>query len=537
MTLPDNHLLRRTETVRITIPVDLRPAVGAPPEPPPEQPPQDEAGDDRRASPRRIAQRNRAYQQLLGSLYDAILVTDGEGRIIDVNDRAVHLLHRDREEMSGMCVTQFVDGADSNLLAELRDSTSGGAFTVIEAWCMRRDGSEFPAEIAVHGIALTDEGQMCFMIRDISRRLQMERDVIRLSKAVASTSDAVVVFDAEGRHLYHNAACEQLVALDQPETFRLGQLLPTGNLGETVAAAVQAGEGWNGEIELPGRRDGTAVLFRADAIDMGGERKESVVILTDITRRKEDERRLRETLRELERSNADLAQLAYVASHDLKEPLRAITGYLHLLDRRWGGQLEETAQQYLRNAVEGAGRMKEMINHILEYSRLNPQAGPFAPVDSAAILAQAQANLGQLIRDREGRIEIEGTMPKVRVSAARLLQVFQNLLANGLKFCKDKPRVTVTTETTPEEVVFRVADNGIGIDPALVDRVFMLFQRLHTQREYEGTGIGLATCRKLVEQWGGKIWVDSSLPGMGTVFAFSVPNPPPARRAEPPDES
>lgn len=523
MSLPENRILRRTETVRITIPADIRSA-GAAAQNQARQ--QDQPPDSEAQSPvRRANQRNRVYQQLLGSLYDAILITDGKGRVVDLNDRAVHLLHYAPEAIAGMLINRFVDGADETLVSDIRDSIKGGAFTVIEAWCMRRDGSEFPAEIAVHEINLTDAEQLCFMIRDISRRIQVERDVIRLSKAVASTSDAVMLFDADGRHVYHNAACEQLVPLEQPESFRLAHLLPTGELGETVSAAVRRGEGWNGEIEVPGANGATTVLFRADAIDMGGERQEAVAILSDITQRKENERQLKKTLQDLERSNADLAQLAYVASHDLKEPLRAITGYLHLLDRRWGGQLEETGQQYLRHAVEGARRMQEMINHILEYSRLNPQTGPFEPVDSAAILTQVRANLGQLIRDRQGRVETEGKLPKVRVSAARLLQVFQNLVANGLKFCREAPRVTVTAETVGEEVVFRVADNGIGIDPALVDRAFMLFQRLHTQREYEGTGIGLATCRKLVEQWGGKIWVDSSLPGLGTVFAFSVPNP------------
>lgn len=520
MTVSPSRIPRRTETVHITIPADIRP----PAESNAGRALRDDEKSDSRATLRRMGQRNRAYQQLLGSLYDAILVTDAAARIIDVNDRAVHLLRFSRDELSGMLVTQFVDGADTSLMAGIRDSIRDGAFTVVEAWCVRRDGSEFPAEIAVHGISLTDEGQMCYMIRDISRRIQMERDVTRLNKAVASTSDAVIIFDADGKHVYHNAASEQLVAMETPDAFQLTQLLPKGKTADAVAAALQRGEGWSGEIDVPGRNGGmTPVLFRADAIDMGGEAAGAVAILSDITQRKQDERRLRDTLRELERSNADLAQLAYVASHDLKEPLRAITGYLQLLDRRWGGQLEEGAQQYLRNAVEGAGRMKEMINHILEYSRLNPQTGPFEPVDTVAILTQVQANLGQLIRDRQGEVEITGELPQVRVPAARLLQVFQNLVANGLKFCKGVPKVTVSGTEDAKGVVFRVADNGIGIDAALVDRAFMLFQRLHTQREFEGTGIGLATCRKLVEQWGGKIWVDSSVPGQGTVFAFSVP--------------
>jgi PAS domain S-box-containing protein len=406
----------------------------------------------------------------------------------------------------------------------LRESIEDGAFAVVEAWCVRQDGSDFPAEIAVHGINLTKAGQLCFMIRDISRRIQMERDVTRLTKAVASTRDAVVIFDAEGRHVYHNAAGEELLGLSDPEALQLANLLPDEALRNAVSEAMRDGKGWRGEIDVP-RHDGKTVpvLFRADAIEIGDESAGAVAIMTDITQRRQDERKLRDTLRELERSNADLAQLAYVASHDLKEPLRGISGYLQLLDRRWGGQLTDMAQQYLHNALQGATRMKEMINHILEYSRLNPPSGPTEPADSTGILSQALANLGQLIRDRKGEVSVEN-LPPVRVPPARLLQVFQNLIGNALKFCKEKPEVKVFAKTTKDGVVFYVQDNGIGIDPAMVDRVFMLFQRLHTEREYEGTGIGLSTCRKLVEQWGGKIWVESSSPETGTTFAFSVPS-------------
>jgi PAS domain S-box-containing protein len=470
---------------------------------------------------------NRAYQQLLGSLYDAILVTGPDGRIIDVNERVVHLLGYRRDDLSDMRVTQFIDGADSSLVADLRASVATGAFTVVEAWCVRRDGSDFPAEIAVHNISLSGEGQLCFMIRDISRRIQIERDVTRLTKAVASTRDAVIIFDAGGGHVYHNAACEDLLGADFPQNLQLSDLLHQPDIRDSVLTAVREEHGWSGECDVVGpHHKPIPVFFRADTIEVADEEDGVVAIMTDISQRREDERRLRQTLRELERSNGDLAQLAYVASHDLKEPLRAISGYLQLLDRRWGGQLPETGQQYLRNAVEGAARMKGMINHILDYSRLNSPSGPTEPVDTAAIMSQVLANLGQLVRDRKGVVEV-ADLPPVRVPPARLLQVFQNLIGNALKFCEDKPLVRVSAETKGDEVTFYVQDNGIGIDPGMVDRAFMLFQRLHTEREYEGTGIGLATCRKLVDQWGGKIWVNSSSTGKGTTFAFTAP-----RRAE-----
>jgi PAS domain S-box-containing protein len=519
MATSPTRIPRRTETVHITIPADIRGPAG----PLGDREKVEEDKNDSRAL-RRMERSNRAYQELLGSLYDAILVTAFDGRIIDVNDRAVHLLRYGRDDLSGMRVTDFVDGADHSLVDGLRESIEGGAFAVVEAWCVRQDGSDFPAEIAVHGINLTNEGQMCFMIRDISRRIQMERDVTRLTKAVASTRDAVAIFDAEGKHIYHNAAGEELLGLSDPEALQLASLLPDEALRSTVSDAIREGKGWSGEVDVPRQGGKTVpVLFRADAIELGDESAGAVAIMTDITQRRQDERKLRDTLRELERSNADLAQFAYVASHDLKEPLRAISGYLQLLDRRWGGQLTDMAQQYLHNALQGATRMKEMINHILQYSRLNPPSGPAEPVDSTGILTQVLANLGQLIHDRGAKVTVDD-LPQVRVPPARLLQVFQNLIGNALKFCKEKPEVRVSAKTTREGVVFYVQDNGIGIDPAMVDRVFMLFQRLHTEREYEGTGIGLSTCRKLVEQWGGKIWVESSSPGTGTTFALSVPN-------------
>ena len=362
-------------------------------------------------------------------------MTGSDGRIVDVNDRTAHLLGYRRDDLSGMQITDLVDGADGSLVDGLRESVEDGAFAVVEAWCVRQDGTDFPAEIAVHGINLTKDGQMCVMIRDISRRIQMEQDVTRLTKAVASTRDAVVIFDSEGKHVYHNAASEELLGVSNPNDLELAKLLPDDELRATVASAMAEGEGWSGEADVP-RQGGSSVpvLFRADAIELTDESAGAVAIMTDITQRRQDERKLRDTLRELERSNADLAQLAYVASHDLKEPLRGISGYLQLLDRRWGGQLPEMAQQYLHNAVQGATRMKEMINHILDYSRLNPSSEPAEPVDSAGIVTQALANLGQLIRDREGKVTV-GELPAVRVPPARLLQVFQNLIGNALKFC------------------------------------------------------------------------------------------------------
>jgi len=225
---------------------------------------------------------------------------------------------------------------------------------------------------------------------------------------------------------------------------------------------------------------------------------------------------------ELERSNRELEQFAYVASHDLQEPLRKVASFCQLLERRYKGQLDERADQYIGFAVDGAKRMQVLINDLLAFSRVGRLTREQVLVDGGEIAAQAVANLGPAIEETGAEIEV-GPLPSVRGEPALLAAVFQNLLGNAVKFHgEDPPRVTLTAERDGDFWTFTCADNGIGIEPEYAERVFVIFQRLHPKDAYPGTGIGLAMCRKIIEYHGGRIWLDTDA-DRGTVFRFTLP--------------
>jgi signal transduction histidine kinase len=228
------------------------------------------------------------------------------------------------------------------------------------------------------------------------------------------------------------------------------------------------------------------------------------------------------TLAELTRSNRELEQFAYVASHDLREPLRKVRVYLQLLERRYKEQLNTEGRQFIGYAVSAAERMQALVQDLLAYARVGSRGQPFAWVDSTVPFAEALANLETAIRERSAVVTCEA-LPTVWADATQLVQLFQNLLGNAIKFHgTEAPRVEVKAEQRDGEWYFTVRDNGIGIDPRFVDRLFVLFVRLHSQSEYPGTGIGLAICKKIVERHHGRIGVQSQ-PGAGATFWFTLP--------------
>ncbi len=224
----------------------------------------------------------------------------------------------------------------------------------------------------------------------------------------------------------------------------------------------------------------------------------------------------------LERSNKELEQFAYVASHDLQEPLRMVSSYTQLLAQKYEGMLDEKAKKYIDYAVDGAVRMQRLINDLLVYSRIGTQGRPPEMTDSHSVLGMALLNLSTAIEESRA-IVANDDLPVVKVDASQLLHLFQNIIANAIKFRgANLPRIHVCAKDSGNEWLFSVNDNGIGIDMKYSNRLFMIFQRLHTHQEYPGTGIGLAVCKRIVERHGGKIWVESA-PEKGSTFYFTLP--------------
>ena len=230
---------------------------------------------------------------------------------------------------------------------------------------------------------------------------------------------------------------------------------------------------------------------------------------------------LEKAVGDLTRSNQELEQFAYVASHDLQEPLRVITGFLQLIEKRYTNQLDAEGVRYMGYITDAVARQQQLIRDLLAYSRLEWQAGNLKPVDAGVAVRAASHNIGQMIQDTNAHLTYD-KLPTVRADAMQLVQLFQNLISNAIKFRgSEHPEVHISAHAEDGDWVFSVRDNGIGIEKEYWDQIFTMFRRLHTKKEYPGTGIGLAICKKIVERHGGRIWLDS-IPGEGTTFYFTL---------------
>jgi len=231
---------------------------------------------------------------------------------------------------------------------------------------------------------------------------------------------------------------------------------------------------------------------------------------------------VKEKITELEHKNEELQQFAYVASHDLQEPLRMVSSYVQLLARRYKGKLDEDADDFIDFAVDGANRMHVLINDLLTYSRIGTKGTPFKLISTDDIMKEVLKNLSVTIDENKAEITYH-SLPSIVADKNQFIQLFQNLLANAIKFKgKDVTKITIKAEETDEGWNFSIKDNGIGMDSEFTDRIFVIFQRLHNRSEYPGTGIGLAVCKKIVERHGGRIWVESKQ-GVGSTFHFIIP--------------
>ena len=242
----------------------------------------------------------------------------------------------------------------------------------------------------------------------------------------------------------------------------------------------------------------------------------------ELAERKRAEEKVQESLEELERSNTELEQFAYAASHDLQEPLRMVTSYAQLLEKRYKDKLDDDAKDFINYAVGGATRMQKMIDGLLLYSRVQTRGKPFQPTDCSSVIGQAISNLKIHIEETHAIVESDD-LPTINTDEMQLVRLFQNLIDNALKFHgTEVPRIQISSSKLGNKWMFSISDNGIGIDSEYKDRIFVIFQRLHGEKQYPGTGMGLAICKRIVERHEGQIWVDSDL-GQGSTFYFTIP--------------
>ncbi len=352
---------------------------------------------------------------------------------------------------------------------------------------------------------------------------------------VSISTDAIVSVDEAQRIIFFNQGAEQTFGYTADEALgqRLKMLIPPASRGPHEAQVREFGDGPVAARRMGERGHITGLrkngeIFPADAsisrIEVDGARIYTAV-LRDITERIRAEEVLARQAEELARSNAELEQFAYVASHDLQEPLRMVASYTQLLARRYHGRLDADADEFIAYAVDGVTRMQALINDLLAYSRVGTRQVAAGPADAEAILQRVLAALRPAMDDA-GATVTHDPLPTVTADGVQLGQLFQNLVANAIKFRGGQaPHVHVGARRGADEWVFSVRDNGIGIAREYQERIFVIFQRLHSRAEYPGTGIGLSICKKIVERHGGRIWLESE-PGAGTTFFFTLPDAP-----------
>jgi PAS domain S-box-containing protein len=500
----------------------------------------------RKEAAEHLAQMEARYRGLLEAAPDAMVVVDQAGQIVVLNVQAEKQFGYRRDELLGQPVTNIIPfGFAERLIADDARSAAEALAqhigTGIELSARRKDGSEFPIELMLSPLQGEQGILVTAAIRDISVRRAAEQHLARMEDKyrwlLEAAPDAMVLVDQVGEIVLVNVQAEKQFGYRRDELVgkQLTSIIP---LAWTVLVDVQhcIEQGLrSGEYAVPQETCAETAFFarRKDGSDLPIEITLSIlpaaarvlvtVAIRDITLRKGAEAQLQQTLQELHRSNDELSQFANIASHDLQEPLRMVASYTQLLARRYRGKLDTDADEFIAFAVDGANRMQLLIQDLLAYSRVGTQLAESRDISSEDAMDRALLNLAGAIED-SGALVTRDALPIVRANALQLVQLFQNLIGNAIKYHNPgAPKVHVSAvEHGGTSYRFSVQDNGLGIEPQYFERIFGMFQRLHRREEFAGTGIGLAICKKIVERHGGTISVESEL-GQGSTFRFELP--------------
>jgi PAS domain S-box-containing protein len=491
----------------------------------------------REQATRQVAEARAQLAAIVRASGDAIIGKTLDGTITTWNPAAARLYGYSAGEAIGQSVSLLIPPDHRDELPELLGRVARGeSITQFETERLRKDGTRVAVSVSIAPVRATSGTVVgaAVVARDITERKRAEAALheseARVSAILDATPDASVIVDGEGRIARVNAATERLFGygrkemLGQPVELLLPERFHRGHVQHRAGyLAAPHPRPMGTDLDLYARRkDGSEFPVEISLSPLEtAEGTLTISAIRDVTERKRGEEALEESNRELARSNAELEQFASIASHDLRSPLNTIGGYAQLVAMRYKGKLDADAEEFLAFIVDAVQRMQQLIDDLLSYARVGTQASPPAPVDCAALVDEVTGQLRAAIAE-SGAVVTHHGLPTVSVQASQLGQVFQNLIANAITFRGEVlPQVTVSAQRRGKEWLFMVQDNGIGIDPAQAERIFVPFQRLHTREEYPGTGIGLAVCKKIVERHGGRIWVESE-PGRGARFLFTL---------------
>jgi PAS domain S-box-containing protein len=464
------------------------------------------------------------YRVLVDSMNEGAVTLGLDGLILYANSRFCELVDMPSDALIGTCFANlvrederpdFADLMQRSLQARSRDEVT-----------IRTAAREFSALLSMSALVPFQIPAVSVLVSDLTERKRNEETaLIRRRLELSQSVGRVGTFDWDLRTgvVHWTRDLEKLFGLAPGEfdgTYQgWAKWVHPEDLPVAEAQIKQAMtrlEPYHVEYRVVWKDGSVHWIEAKGAVENDAEGKPArfVGINLDVTERKQLELRL-------ERSNAELAEYAAVASHDLQAPLRTISSYLGVLNARYAHLFDDKARKYFNYITESTSLMGRLIRGILEYSQAGGQDSPLETVDSNEAVRQALRNLDESIRQRDARISVQ-PLPYVRANAVDLTRLFQNLIGNAIKFCVEQPNVTISARRSDHEWIFSVADNGPGIEKGSTERIFKLFQRLTSEAQVPGSGIGLATCKKIVDRHGGRIWVESTV-GIGSIFFFTIP--------------
>ena len=490
---------------------------------------------------RSLKESEQKFRELFNKADDMITLVELKenglpGKFVEVNDITSQRLGYSKKELLNMTPLDIIaperlEDVPKNA-RELKKKKKA-RFEIVH---LTKDGKRIPVENNNHLFELGGKIFILAISRDISQRkkaeLALKESEELLKTTIESSPDSITVTDLDLNIILCNQATVDMYGVSSKDdiiglnAFELVDPKDRGKLVEVVQKSLLDMEIVHLEINLftKDKKESFSAEISGNIIkDAHGKPTSFVAITKNITERKKAEKELKDTIEELKRSNNELQQFAYITSHDLQEPLRAISSYAGLLKRRYEGQLDQDADDFIEFMIDGSRRMKEMIQALLEYSRVGTKGGDFKVFNVEKSLEIALNNLRVSI-DENNAVINHDPLPDIFADLNQITRVFQNLIGNAIKFRKEDepPEIYISAQKSEDEWVFSVSDNSIGMEQEYTDKIFEIFRRLHPIGEYKGAGIGLAIVKRIIDRHGGHIWVESEL-GKGSTFYFSLP--------------
>ncbi|MCZ3366969.1 MULTISPECIES: PAS domain S-box protein [Methanobacterium] len=483
------------------------------------------------------------FRELFNKALDMITLSESRrdglfGNFIGVNDAAVNILGYTREEFLNKTPLDLFAPTSKEELPKFMVKLQKKKYITFESVTITKNGKQIPVEVSVHTFKLGEKMVSLAIARDITERKKSEEELkeseAKYRELFDKSTDMISLSEINedslpGKYIELNEVGLKRLGYTKEEILNMtpADIIAPDKKVEMPKNAVEIAEKGLSSFEMVHvTKEGKQIPVEVNChiINYQG-RKVYLTVSRDITERKDAENKLKSMLKKLERSNEELQRFAYVASHDLQEPLRTISSFTQLLERRYKEQLDSDADEFMGYVVEASQRMQRMILDLLEYSRVSTKDEEFKLVNSEIILNRVIDGLKNLIEETGAKITHD-PLPAVMADENQLYRVFQNIIANAIKFRKENetPEIHISAyiNNNKNEYIFSFSDNGIGIETQYFDRIFTIFQRLHTVEEYTGSGIGLSISKKIIECHGGQMWVESEF-GKGSIFYFTLP--------------